>query len=624
MAGTWQPLAHQPTFDASTMLLLTDGTVMCQAASSTKWWKLTPDAFGNYVNGTWSALADGPNAPLYYASAVLRDGRVFVAGGEYNNNIPAELLAAEIYDPLANTWTNLPTPAGWAGIGDAASCALPDGRVLLGYLWGPDCAVFDPATNAWAAVASKNNASTSEETWTLLPDQTVLSVDCTGHPAAEKYIMAADKWVSAGSTPTDLVEAASIEIGPALLLPDGRLFAIGATGRTAIYTMPAIANQLGTWASGPTFPLVLGQQLGAKDAPGCLLPNGRVLCVAGPVDGVSGNYLAPTYFFEYAPAANTLTAITNPPNSGGRPYEGRMLLLPTGQVLFSDGSTDVEVYTPDGAPDPSWKPQITSAPASVRPGRTYTLSGRQINGLSQAVSYGDDAMMATNYPIVRIRHLATGHIAYCRTHDHSTLGVQTGTVIHTTQFTVPWGIDLGPSELCVIANGITADCISVGVSNKGWKEIKWEIKENIKAEIDIFFVEKKIIEDKRKDAVDEGDPWRRFGEDPEWLKVTRLLAERSDELEAQLRQRAFIQEGERPTLGEEALEASAQAVDERVAREAARHAAAQAAHVQEERTAHVYHKADLPPSRPTTKQPPQPPENTPYAGSRRKSPRSKR
>lgn len=30
MPGTWTPLVNQPTFPASTMLLLTDGTVMCQ------------------------------------------------------------------------------------------------------------------------------------------------------------------------------------------------------------------------------------------------------------------------------------------------------------------------------------------------------------------------------------------------------------------------------------------------------------------------------------------------------------------------------------------------------------------------------------------------------------------
>ena len=131
MAGSWQPLVNQPTFNASTMLLLTDGTVMCQDAGTANWWKLTPDSSGSYLQGAWSRLASGPVAPLYYASAVLRDGRVFRAGGEYSNGSPADLLAAEIYDPLTNVWTPLPVPTGWTKIGDAPCSALPDGRVLV-------------------------------------------------------------------------------------------------------------------------------------------------------------------------------------------------------------------------------------------------------------------------------------------------------------------------------------------------------------------------------------------------------------------------------------------------------------------------------------------------------------
>jgi hypothetical protein len=99
MAGKWAPLTNQPTFNASTMLLLTDGTALCQDGDANDWWKLTPDQSGNHIHGTWSALAKGPNSPLYYASCVLRDGRVFVAGGEYNAGAEVELLAAEIYNP---------------------------------------------------------------------------------------------------------------------------------------------------------------------------------------------------------------------------------------------------------------------------------------------------------------------------------------------------------------------------------------------------------------------------------------------------------------------------------------------------------------------------------------------
>jgi hypothetical protein len=99
----------------------------------------------------------------------------------------------------------------------------------------------------------------------------------------------------------------------------------------------------------------------------------------------------------------------------------------------------VLVYTPAGAPDPIWKPTITSVPTAMAPGGTYVLHGRRINGLSQAVSYGDDGQMATNYPIVSVRNNASAHVVYCRTFNFSTMGVNTGTVIHDTEFTIPPG-----------------------------------------------------------------------------------------------------------------------------------------------------------------------------------------
>ena len=45
---------------------------------------------------------------LYYSSDVLPDGRVFVAGAEYGNGT----TNAEVYDPLRDTWTEIPVPYG--------------------------------------------------------------------------------------------------------------------------------------------------------------------------------------------------------------------------------------------------------------------------------------------------------------------------------------------------------------------------------------------------------------------------------------------------------------------------------------------------------------------------------
>jgi hypothetical protein len=140
-----------------------------------------------------------------------------------------------------------------------------------------------------------------------------------------------------------------------------------------------------------------------------------------------------------------------------------MLLIPTGQVLFAAGSNQIFAYTPTGKPDPSWAPHITSCPSIVEAGHSYTLHGRQLNGLSQAVSYGDDATAATNYPLVRIKHKASGKVYFCRTFNHSSMGVATGTAIHTTTFKVPFGAPKGESELVVIANGIHSNVHAVDV-----------------------------------------------------------------------------------------------------------------------------------------------------------------
>ena len=140
-----------------------------------------------------------------------------------------------------------------------------------------------------------------------------------------------------------------------------------------------------------------------------------------------------------------------------------MLLLPTGQVLFAAETNEIYAYTYFSCPDVAWTPHITSGPSVVHKFFSYSLSGRLFNGMSQAVGYGDDASAATNYPLVRIQNNATGNIRYCRTFDHSTMAVATGTAIVSTNFYVPGNIEEGPSELCVIANGIQSPCTPVDI-----------------------------------------------------------------------------------------------------------------------------------------------------------------
>jgi hypothetical protein len=144
-------------------------------------------------------------------------------------------------------------------------------------------------------------------------------------------------------------------------------------------------------------------------------------------------------------------------------FQWNFLDLPTGQVmaLETDGP-DVWIYTPSGSANAAWKPAISSVPGTLVSGGTFTLSGTQLSGLSQGASYGDDAQAATNYPIVKIVNNATGHVAFGRSFNFSTMTVApaaTGSAF----FTMPENLEPGPSSLYVIANGIASAPVSLNL-----------------------------------------------------------------------------------------------------------------------------------------------------------------
>ncbi len=458
LAQSWQALNTQPGFQADTPLLLTDGTVMVHELGSTAWWRLTPDAFGSYVNGTWSPLAGLPNGyiPLYYASAVLPDGRVIVEGGE-DTWVGGKYLATDttqgaIYDPVANAWTSVAPPSGWTSIGDATSTVLADGTFMLADCCTAGEALLDPATLTWTATGTGKAGTNNEEGWTLLPDDSVLTID-VAHvvKATERYIGGA--WHAAAKTSVNLV--AFDEIGPAVLRPDGTVFATGANGYTSIYHPPTSAKSLGSWTNGPKFPKVLSVgQFDVADGPAALLPSGNVLVAASP-----GTYRKPVHFYEFN--GTTLTQVPDTPNAPNIPsYDGRMLPLPTGQVLLTDTSGDVEIYTSTGAPQAAWAPTIGAVPTTLTQGASYVVSGTLFNGLSQAAAYGDDYQAATNYPLVRITNGVTGHGFFAPTVNPSSMGVGNQGTVSTT-FTIPAGIETGASSLVVIANGIPSPSVAV-------------------------------------------------------------------------------------------------------------------------------------------------------------------
>jgi WD40 repeat protein len=461
LAQTITKLKHAAPDGAYITFQLTDGTVLAQGGNETDWWKLTPDNTGSYVNGTWQQMASLPSdySPLYFASAVLADGRLVISGGEYNFNEFAFTNLGAIYDPTKDKWTKIGHPKGWGFIGDSPSIVLPSGQWLVGEKMTKNAAYLDPATLKWTEVSTTGkNDENAEEGWTLMPDGSVLTYDVKGFPDSEHYVPSAGEWVSLGSTGVILRGPQNCcgrcikygkkqkcynppgEVGPAILRPDGTVFATGSIpkGQTVAHT--AIWSPSSGWTAGPNFPN--GDQ--AFDTFAALLPDGNVL-VEGSNDGT-------LYEFDGTNLNQTKYNLGGGYNS--------LMVLPTGEILI--GGT--EVYQPTGTYQAAWAPTITSSPSSVTRGSTYQISGTQFNGLSQANAFGDELQTQTNYPLVRITNNSTGDVFYARTHDHSTMGVATGSTIVSTNFDVPTGMETGASSLVVVANGIPSTPVSVTVN----------------------------------------------------------------------------------------------------------------------------------------------------------------
>jgi hypothetical protein len=205
--------------------------------------------------------------------------------------------------------------------------------------------------------------------------------------------------------------------------------------------------------------MVGGRNIGAEDAPCAILPNGNVLLALGPVTSGGGSFESPTYFFEYN--GSTLIPISAPPTSGGPPFVGRMLVLPTGEVMWLVGANEVYLYSNLPSAPTAWKPTLSSYPSHMERKIAYAIQGQQFNGVSNGASYGDECYVATNYPLVRLSDPTTQKIYYCRTFGHSTMAVQTGSATVGTNLIVPSSVPAGAKKMSVVANGIPSDTADV-------------------------------------------------------------------------------------------------------------------------------------------------------------------
>ncbi len=465
--GTWTPLtSHPDDYNDGVMILMTDGSVMCKTSGGSSdpygvyWDRLYPDIHGSYINGSWYRMSPMANSRLYFSSQVLKDGTLYVAGGEYGQG----RSLGERYYPLIDNWVSLPGLANITDtISDANSETLPDGRVIQAIVsqggFATDLVdIYDPIANTYTT-APHTLGIANESAWVKLPDNSLLFVDInTLH--SERYIPSLNIWKRDANLPVALYDPYGSEAGASFLLPNGKAFFIGSTPTSAYYT-PSGDTSNGSWTVGPVIP----DTLGAPDASAAMMVDGKILCAFSHTPTADTVFPRPTEFYVFDYTTDTFTRLPHVPYIIGDSlnicaFQTNMLCLPDGNILYaSQGNDQYYVYTPTGAPLAAGKPTVTALIKTDCD--TFLAVGALFNGITEGAAYGDDWQMSSNYPIVRISSNDT--VYYCATYNWNSTGVMRGTAADTTQFVIPATVPGGTYSLQVVANGNASDPISINV-----------------------------------------------------------------------------------------------------------------------------------------------------------------
>ena len=291
------------------------------------------------TTGNWTAVARMNTTRAFHTATLLSNGKVLVVGGAADSRIVDYLRTAELYDPVANTWTN--TGSLVTGRELHTATMLPNGKVLVaGGVKFPNtdplssAELYDPVTGAWSSGANLINARWGH-TATLLGNGKVLIAGGSAGSAgllatAELYDPAANTWTSAASLATKRVRhVASLLPNGSLLVTAGHDEQFQSLASTELYN-----PSLNAWTSAEAIP-------NARYLPeAALLQNGKVLLTGG----VNAGPLASTQLYDLS--ANTWI-------NGGNLNHARVrftaTVLPNGRVLVTGGDGDNHATAIDDA-----------------------------------------------------------------------------------------------------------------------------------------------------------------------------------------------------------------------------------------------------------------------------------
>lgn len=390
--GSWELLSHDSgvfTVHAALLptgkVLMFSGTAEDNLPKESRVWDPVSDAL------TSQSFGDD----LFCAGhAMLADGRVLVNGGA----IPGQgrgIKATHIFDPVAESWTKVKdmNHARWY----PTTLTLPDGRVITFSGRDENAAVvsqveiYNPAANTWTDLpVSANKTLDIYPSLHLMPDSTILYTGTRwsgsngawmSPPATARLNLATNTWTDVDDHEIpDRTEGFSVllppfEPGPLIHEHDDipkprkepptltRVLVVGGHGATVTAEIIDLGEAAPAWrrTADMNFP--------RRNVNGVLLPDGNVLICSG-IRHFKWD-ADPGYVYEaelFDPQAESWTVAA--PMTVGRQYHSVTLLLADGCVLNVGSQSAIvremrmEVYSPPylfRGP----RPKISSAPATV-------------------------------------------------------------------------------------------------------------------------------------------------------------------------------------------------------------------------------------------------------------------
>jgi len=338
------------------------------------------------TSGTWLPVADMSESRGGHEAVLLRSGLVLVIGGIIqNDNAIDSLSSTELFNPRSGSW--IPTGSMHDARADFASALIRGGKVLVAGGFKEirssvfrlaTAELFNTRTGTWHSTGQMK-VSRAAHTMTLLRNGKVLVSGGYAedspfvHSSAELYDPRTGIWTPTGSM--NIARASHT----ATLLDDGRVLVVGGQGFGALDTAELYNPHTGKWNPAASLNTPRGDHSAVKLRDGTVLVSG----------GASNTVCCSSFFIDSAERYDPKTDTWRPAGYMNTPRFGHQSIeLSTGKVLITGGAgccmtsplgedpvpiPNVEVYDPR---TDLWRAQESMSVARLAHTMTLLRSGQ--------------------------------------------------------------------------------------------------------------------------------------------------------------------------------------------------------------------------------------------------------